>query len=75
VAVAGQGKVAGLEAPVVVLSTAHPAKFPEDVAEAAGLAPELPRGAANLAARPERFERLAADAAAIKAHVRAFAEA
>jgi threonine synthase len=75
VGVAGQGKAADLEAPVVVLSTAHPAKFPEDVAAAAGVAPELPRGAANLAGRPERFERLPADAGVIKAHVRAFAEA
>jgi threonine synthase len=74
VAVAGQGKVAGLDAPIVVLSTAHPAKFPEDVAEAAGVAPDLPRGAASLATRAERFGRLPADAAAIKAHVRAFAE-
>ncbi|MFC3068549.1 threonine synthase [Phenylobacterium soli] len=75
VAVAGLGKVAGTPDPVIVLSTAHPAKFPEDVTEAAGLAPELPRGAANLAARPERFDALPAEATAIKAYVRAFAEA
>jgi len=61
--------------PVVVLSTAHPAKFPEDVARASGVAPGLPRGAADLAARPERFDRLPADADTIKAYVRAFAEA
>jgi len=58
----------------VVLATAHPAKFPQDVAEAAGVTPELPRGAANLAAHAERYGRLPADAEAIKAHVRAFAE-
>ena len=74
VAVAALRKAEPVPAPVVVLATAHPAKFPQDVAAAAGVAPELPRGAANLASRPERYERLPADLAAIKAHVRAFAE-
>ncbi|MBI1200064.1 MAG: threonine synthase [Phenylobacterium sp.] len=58
----------------VVLSTAHPAKFPEDVAKTCGVTPQLPRGAANLEGRPERFDRLPADADTIKAYVRAFAE-
>ena len=40
-----------------------------------GVTPDLPRGAADLAGRPERFDRLAADADAIKAYVRKFAEA
>lgn len=75
VAVAGLAKTEDVEAPVVILSTAHPAKFPEDVEQAAGVAPELPRGAANLAQRAERYERLPAEAHAIKAYVRAFAEA
>lgn len=74
VAVAALAKADGLQAPVVVLSTAHPAKFPEDVAQAAGVAPELPRGAANLARRAERYDRLPAEAETIKAYVRAFAE-
>jgi len=75
VAVAALGKADGLARPVVVLSTAHPAKFPEDVAKASGVVPSLPRGAADLADRPERFDRLAADAEAIKAFVRTFAGA
>jgi threonine synthase len=74
VAVAALRKVDGLEGPVVVLSTAHPAKFPDDVAQAAGVTPELPRGAANLAKRTERYDRLPAEAETIKAYVRAFAE-
>jgi threonine synthase len=74
VGVAALRKVEDLEAPVVVLATAHPAKFPDDVAQAAGVAPELPRGAANLAKRPERYDRLPAQADTIKAYVRAFAE-
>lgn len=75
VAVAALRRASDLKAPVVVLSTAHAAKFPEDVAAACGVTPQLPRGAADLAAKPERFERLPADAEAIKAHVRAFAGA
>ena len=56
------------------LSTAHPAKFPDDVAKATGVAPTLPRGSASLAAKSERFDRLPAEAETIKAYVRAFAE-
>jgi len=63
-----------LEGPTVVLSTAHPAKFPEDVGRASGVEPALPRGTASLAGRPERFDRLPGDADTIKAYVRAFAE-
>lgn len=74
VGVAALRKVDGLEGPVVVLSTAHPAKFPDDVAQAAGVTPELPRGAANLTKRTERYDRLPAEAETIKAYVRAFAE-
>lgn len=61
--------------PVIVLSTAHPAKFPEDVEAASGRAPTLPDGVAQLADRPERFDRAPADAAEIKARLRAFAGA
>jgi threonine synthase len=64
-----------LDGPTVVLSTAHAAKFPEDVAKASGVEPALPRGVSSLADRTERFERIAGDAAAIKAYVRGFAEA
>ncbi|HEX3887208.1 MAG TPA: threonine synthase [Phenylobacterium sp.] len=60
--------------PVVVMSTAHAAKFPDAVAKACGVTPELPRGVADLAGRPERFDRLPAEAETIKAYVRAFAE-
>jgi threonine synthase len=74
VGVAALRQVGAMPAPVVVLSTAHAAKFPEDVLAAAGVAPELPRGAADLAGKPERFELMAADAQAIKDHVRAFAQ-
>ncbi|MEO8114411.1 MAG: threonine synthase [Phenylobacterium sp.] len=75
VAVAALERASDLQGPVVVLSTAHPAKFPEDVSIACGVTPSLPRGAASLAHRPERFDRLAAEPETIKAYVRAFANA
>jgi threonine synthase len=61
-------------APVVVLSTAHAAKFPEAVSAAAGVEPALPRSAQGLAGKPERIDRLPADAAAVQAYIRDFAQ-
>lgn len=55
----------------VVLSTAHPAKFPEAVEAAAGQRPPLPLRVGDLYARPERITRLPADLAAVKAFVKA----
>jgi threonine synthase len=74
VGVAALRRAKDVEGPVVVLSTAHAAKFPQDVAKATGVTPSLPRGAADLAKKPERFDRLPAEAETIKAYVRAFAE-
>jgi threonine synthase len=68
-------RCADLDGPVVVMATAHPAKFPEAVAKACGVTPELPRAVADLVSRPERFDRLPAEAETIKAYVRAFAGA
>jgi threonine synthase len=56
--------------PLVVLSTAHPAKFPEAVS-AAGLAPDTAR-VADLLERPERIDHLPAETEAVKAFVRAW---
>lgn len=64
----------GTTDPIIVLSTAHAAKFPEAVSAACGETPSLPRSAQNLAGKAERFDRLPADADTIKAYVRAFAE-
>ena len=75
VGVAALARAGDTPGPVVVLSTAHAAKFPEDVAKVSGVTPQLPRGAADLAGRPERFERLPAETETIKGYVRAFAEA
>ena len=61
--------------PLVVLSTAHPAKFPEAVREAAGVEPRLPLAAVGLDTKTETFDRLPADADAVKAYLRNFAGA
>ena len=75
VGVAALNRRADLAVPAIVLATAHPAKFPEDVAATTGIEPVPPRGAADLAGRPERYQRLPAEAAAIKTYVRDFAAA
>jgi len=61
--------------PVIALATAHPAKFPEAVAAAAGVKPSAPHSVFRLAGRPERVERVAADVGAAKAIIRDFAGA
>ena len=58
--------------PTVVLSTAHPAKFPDAVRAATGVDPGHALADALLSL-PERFERVAADEEAIAHRVRAFA--
>ena len=52
--------------PMVSIATAHPAKFPEAVLRATGEMPKLPPHLADLMKRPERFETLPADLAAVK---------
>jgi threonine synthase len=52
--------------PMVVLSTAHPGKFPEAVERAAGIVPRLPAWLADLADRPERMQVLPADQNAVE---------
>ncbi|MFL5217713.1 MAG: threonine synthase [Microvirga sp.] len=56
--------------PVIALSTAHPAKFPDAVLRATGVRPELPPHLAELMDRPERFARLANDQAAVERFIR-----
>ena len=63
---AGRARTGGREAPLVALATAHPAKFPEAVERATGISPALPPPLEDLLERPEREERVAADADAVK---------
>ncbi|MBN8842072.1 MAG: threonine synthase [Sphingomonadales bacterium] len=53
------------EVPIITLATAHPAKFPEIVEQATGIAPQLPARWADLLDREERFDVLPNDSAAI----------
>jgi threonine synthase len=52
--------------PMVVLSTAHPAKFPDAVAAACGVTPALPEWLSDLPTRPERVSVLPADQGAVE---------
>jgi threonine synthase len=55
--------------PMVVLSTAHPAKFPQAVEAASGIKPKLPDWLSDLATRKERVTVLPVDQAAIERYV------
>jgi threonine synthase len=55
--------------PMVVLSTAHPAKFPDAVRAACGIVPALPDKLADLDARKERITVLPADQVAVEQFV------
>jgi threonine synthase len=55
--------------PMVVLSTAHPAKFPDAVKAACGVEPALPDWLGDLYARPERVTVLPADQGAVERFV------
>jgi threonine synthase len=55
--------------PMVVLSTAHPVKFPDAVEAACGIRPALPDWLADLDSRPEHATALAADQAAVATYI------
>jgi threonine synthase len=61
--------------PMIVLSTAHPAKFPDAVEAACGVRPALPDWLADLGARAERTTVLPAEQAAVEKFVLAAARA
>ena len=67
------GIVAGRDArpphPVVYLSTAHPCKFPDAVRAATGRIPSIPVRLGDLMTRPERYDVLPNDLAAVQAYV------
>ncbi len=55
--------------PMVVLATAHAAKFPQAVEAACGSRPPLPGWLAELDRRPERVTSLALDQMAVERHI------
>ena len=72
VALTGAVNAPPVQSPLVVLATAHPAKFPDAVAAATRITPPTPAAVVSMAGRAEQSDRLPADAAAVKAYVRAF---
>jgi threonine synthase len=55
--------------PMIVLGTAHPAKFPDAVEAASGVRPQLPEWLADLDRRPERVIRMPVDQRAVEHHI------
>jgi threonine synthase len=69
VGVAAAASAGAGEGPVIVLSTAHPAKFPEAVAKAAGTSAPLPQRLKDLYDKPERYSVLPHDEAVIRSYI------
>jgi threonine synthase len=70
VGVAAAEKLSGaLNGPTVFLATAHPAKFPDAIAQAIGIAPEIPPKLAGLMAQEERYTVLPNEAGAVRTFV------
>jgi threonine synthase len=61
--------------PMIVIGTAHPAKFPDAVEAACGVRPPLPDWLADLAQRPERVTTLPVDQPAVEHHILAVSRA
>jgi len=61
--------------PMIVLGTAHAAKFPDAVEAACGVRPSLPEWLADLPARRERVTTMAADQAAVERFISAASRA
>jgi threonine synthase len=57
--------------PLVCLETAQPVKFAATIRAALGRAPQRPAELADLESRPQRFEVIANDAAALKRRIEA----
>jgi len=75
IAVAEKEELRDPAVPMVVLSTAHAAKFPEAVEAACGVRPALPEWLCNLDKRPERVTVLPVDQSAVERFVLATSRA
>lgn len=65
-----QAAAAVNDLPVLVLETAHPAKFPEPIERTLGFAPEAPPSLRRLDELPARYEVLAADYGRFREYLR-----
>ncbi|WP_457935704.1 threonine synthase [Mesorhizobium sp. 10J20-29] len=63
------------ETPMIVLATAHPAKFPASVEAACGVRPALPARLADLMSAKERFTVLPSDLKMLEDHISRHARA
>ncbi len=68
-ATASEAIEASAQHPVVTLSTAHPAKFPEVVRKATGVLPEMPDSLRHILTRPERADTLPPDVARVRTYI------
>jgi threonine synthase len=68
---ARKAKAHASESPLVVLGTAHPAKFPAAIAHATGMRPDLPGHLAGLFERKEKFSILPNDQSEIERFIHA----
>jgi threonine synthase len=59
----------GGDAPMIVLATAHPAKFPDSVEAAVGIRPNLPSWLADLMERSETYSVLPSDVKMVEDHI------
>jgi threonine synthase len=55
--------------PAVVLETAHPAKFPDEIERTLGFSPEVPPAIARAEQEPEDYDRLEVDYAAFREYL------
>lgn len=70
---ARKARAAGQASPLVVLATAHPAKFPAAIARATGRRPDLPPHFAGLLEKEENFSILPNDQSEVVRFIRAHA--
>jgi threonine synthase len=57
------------DAPVVIVETANPAKFPEEVEKVVGWPPDVPENMLAALKLPEDFDRMGADYEKFKAYL------
>lgn len=70
---AGRAVKRHADVPLVILATAHPAKFPDAVVEAAHIHPPLPSHLADLFSREERLTEMPNDVHQLRAFIEAHA--
>ncbi len=73
-AIVALNKAPRRDSPEVVLATAHPAKFPDALAEITGQRPQLPPRLRKLMTDPERITQLPNEVTSVESHIQRLAE-